>query len=85
MGAALFGTLREQAPRHEPGVAPQTQPRFPQGPGACVEKINAGGNTVVLVTHEEDIANRARRVIRLRDGVVEADTPKSPRGNLVTA
>ena len=49
------------------------------------ERINGTGNTVVLVTHEEDIANRARRVIRLRDGVVEADTPKSPRGNLVTA
>jgi putative ABC transport system ATP-binding protein len=49
------------------------------------EKINAGGNTVVLVTHEEDIANRARRVIRLRDGAVEADTPKSPKGDLVTA
>jgi putative ABC transport system ATP-binding protein len=49
------------------------------------ERINGGGNTVVLVTHEEDIAKRARRVIRLRDGEVEADTPKSPRGDLVTA
>jgi putative ABC transport system ATP-binding protein len=49
------------------------------------EKINSAGNTVVLVTHEEDIANRGRRVIRLRDGVVEADTPRSPKGNLVTA
>jgi putative ABC transport system ATP-binding protein len=47
------------------------------------EKINAAGNTVVLVTHEEDIATRARRVIRLRDGVIEADTPKSPKGDLV--
>jgi putative ABC transport system ATP-binding protein len=47
------------------------------------EKINSAGNTVVLVTHEEDIANRARRIIRLRDGSIEADTPKSPRGDLV--
>jgi len=47
------------------------------------EKINSAGNTVVLVTHEEDIAKRARRVIRLRDGIVEADTPKSPKGDLV--
>lgn len=31
------------------------------------------GNTVVLVTHEEDIASHARRVIRLRDGVIESD------------
>jgi putative ABC transport system ATP-binding protein len=37
------------------------------------EAIHAGGNTVVLVTHEEDIANHARRIIRLRDGVLESD------------
>src|SRR5213592_1122367 len=47
------------------------------------EKINAAGNTVVLVTHEEDIAHRAKRVIRLRDGLVESDAPKSPKGGLV--
>jgi putative ABC transport system ATP-binding protein len=40
------------------------------------EKINSTGNTVVLVTHEEDIATRARRVIRLRDGMVESDAQK---------
>ena len=39
-------------------------------------KIHADGNTVVLVTHEEDISNYARRVIRLRDGVVESDKTK---------
>jgi putative ABC transport system ATP-binding protein len=40
------------------------------------EKINSGGNTVVLVTHEEDIATRARRIIRLRDGLIESDAQK---------
>jgi putative ABC transport system ATP-binding protein len=35
--------------------------------------IQAAGNTVVLVTHEEDIANYAHRVVRLRDGVIESD------------
>lgn len=36
--------------------------------------IHAQGNTVILVTHEEDIAQYAKRVIRLRDGVIESDT-----------
>jgi len=36
-------------------------------------KIHADGNTVVLVTHEEDISNYAHRVVRLRDGVIETD------------
>ncbi len=36
-------------------------------------KIQAGGNTVILVTHEEDIAKHAKRIIRLRDGVIESD------------
>jgi putative ABC transport system ATP-binding protein len=40
--------------------------------------IQAGGNTVVLVTHEEDIANYAHRVVRLRDGVVETDRRQAP-------
>jgi putative ABC transport system ATP-binding protein len=35
--------------------------------------IQAAGNTVVLVTHEEDIANYAHRIVRLRDGVIESD------------
>lgn len=40
---------------------------------AIFEQIHASGNTVVLVTHEEDIAAHARRIIRLRDGVIESD------------
>lgn len=36
-------------------------------------QIHAAGNTVVLVTHEEDIAAHAKRIIRLRDGVIESD------------
>ncbi|MEO6830673.1 MAG: ABC transporter ATP-binding protein [Chitinophagaceae bacterium] len=35
--------------------------------------IHDGGNTVVLVTHEEDIATYTRRVVRMRDGVIESD------------
>ncbi|WP_439506790.1 ABC transporter ATP-binding protein [Sediminibacterium sp.] len=40
-------------------------------------KLQEAGNTVVLVTHEEDIAAYAHRVVRLRDGLVESDTTKS--------
>jgi putative ABC transport system ATP-binding protein len=38
--------------------------------------IHGEGNTVVLVTHEEDIASFARRVVRLRDGLIESDIKK---------
>jgi putative ABC transport system ATP-binding protein len=36
-------------------------------------KIHSDGNTVILVTHEEDISNFAHRVIRLKDGIIETD------------
>ena len=36
-------------------------------------KIQSAGNTVVLVTHEEDISKYAHRVVRLRDGIIETD------------
>lgn len=39
--------------------------------------IHAQGNTVMLVTHEEDIANYTNRIVRIRDGVVESDTRKA--------
>jgi len=39
-------------------------------------KIQAAGNTVVLVTHEEDISHYAHRVVRLKDGVIETDKRK---------
>jgi putative ABC transport system ATP-binding protein len=40
-------------------------------------EIHANGNTVILVTHEEDIAAYAHRIIRLRDGIIESDTINS--------
>lgn len=39
-------------------------------------QIQAAGNTVILVTHEEDIAAYAKRVVRLRDGLIETDIVK---------
>jgi putative ABC transport system ATP-binding protein len=43
-------------------------------------KIHSGGNTVVLVTHEEDIANHAYRIIRLKDGILESDKRRAATG-----
>jgi len=40
------------------------------------DEIHAAGNTVILVTHEEEVALHAHRVIRLRDGMVESDERK---------
>ena len=40
---------------------------------ALFDAIHAQGNTVILVTHEEEVAKHAHRVIRLRDGLVESD------------
>lgn len=40
---------------------------------ALFEKIHQQGNTIILVTHEEYIAEHAKRIIRLRDGLIESD------------
>ncbi len=44
---------------------------------AAFERIWQQGNTVILVTHEADIARHARRVVRMRDGHIESDTPRT--------
>lgn len=46
------------------------------------EKIHQLGNTIILVTHEPDIAEHAHRIIRLRDGLVETDVYNQ---NIITA
>lgn len=40
-----------------------------------LEEIHSKGNTIVLVTHEEDIAQHAHRIVRMRDGLIEDDYP----------
>jgi putative ABC transport system ATP-binding protein len=41
---------------------------------AIFDELQAKGNSILLVTHEEEVARHAHRVIRLRDGLVESDT-----------
>ncbi len=51
-----------------------------------IGKIHAAGNTVILVTHEEDISQYAHRIIRLRDGLIESDKVNAnPIKNVVPA
>ena len=40
-----------------------------------LEEIHKAGNTIIVVTHEEDIAKYAHRIVRLKDGLVESDEP----------
>ena len=40
-----------------------------------LEEIHLKGNTIILVTHEEDIAQHAHRIVRMRDGLIENDYP----------
>lgn len=44
------------------------------------DELNNRGHTIVIVTHEPDIAHHTRRIVRLRDGHVESDTPTASRG-----
>ncbi len=43
------------------------------------DEIHKAGNTIIIVTHEEDIARMAHRIVRLRDGVVESDEVNIPQ------
>ena len=42
------------------------------------EELHQKGNTIILVTHEEDIARHSTRIVRLRDGLIESDAPNTP-------
>ena len=42
---------------------------------ALFEELYEQGQTIIVVTHEEDIARHARRIVRLRDGLIESDGP----------
>ena len=43
-----------------------------------IQKINQEGNTILVVTHEEDIAKMCKRVVKLKDGVIVEDVKGKP-------
>jgi putative ABC transport system ATP-binding protein len=46
---------------------------------ALFAELNKEGNTIILVTHEEDIARHANRIIKIRDGMIESDIYQTAR------
>lgn len=45
-----------------------------------LDELHAAGRTVVLITHEHDVAQRAARIVRVADGRIVSDAPSAPRG-----
>jgi putative ABC transport system ATP-binding protein len=43
---------------------------------ALMAELNKKGNTIIMVTHEEDIAKHAHRIVKIRDGMIESDSGK---------
>ena len=38
------------------------------------KELNEDGQTIIVITHEEDIANQSKRIINIKDGLIESDT-----------
>ncbi len=52
---------------------------------AMFDRLNEEGRTIILVTHEDDVAARAKRVVRLRDGLLQSDVKHTPEERKLAA
>jgi len=46
-------------------------------------ELNKKGHTIILITHEMDVADYANRIIHVRDGIIEKDTPNNPNDHII--
>ncbi|MCA9158433.1 MAG: ABC transporter ATP-binding protein, partial [Planctomycetales bacterium] len=52
---------------------------------ALFNELNAEGRTIIMVTHEDEVAERAKRIVRLRDGLLQSDRLNSPESRQAAA
>jgi len=52
---------------------------------ALFAQLNAEGRTIIMVTHDEEVADHAKRIIRVRDGLIASDTSGAPSGTAAPA
>ena len=52
---------------------------------ALFARLHQAGNTIILVTHEEEVAQHARRIVRIRDGLIASDEVIRPRSDPIAA
>jgi putative ABC transport system ATP-binding protein len=52
---------------------------------ALFDQLNNEGRTIIMVTHEDEVACRAKRVVRLRDGLLQSDVQNDPAERIAAA
>ena len=74
-----WASLLQQCVRFRPGVAVLQDPESAAQVMGLFHQLNEEGQTIVIVTHDLDLAEQALRVVRLRSGVIAEDRPTRRR------